>query len=165
MQEIERRVADLTAEIEQAWNDAAYPGDAAISAGFDLEGDVEQHMLGKLWRDLPVPFAQRLAWGDGIDQLRPAAFAYYLPAFLILALTDSSAQDALCRLMLPPRAEDRARWSLDRFWEHVDYLTESQKRVVGKLLVYWKERDWLSDKDWSAVLEYWDRYLPETRQV
>lgn len=150
----------LAAEIDRAWADAAYPGDDAISAGWDNEGELAREMVGKHWRDLGLEFLQRFTWGDGVDQLRPAAFGYYVPAFLKLALTSDSTQAAMVRLLTPPLREHRATWSWDRFWDHVDRLDEDQKRVFAKLLVYWRARQWLSEAEWNNALEYWQPYLP-----
>ncbi|NVB84936.1 MAG: hypothetical protein HOV81_41600 [Kofleriaceae bacterium] len=147
----------LRAAIEAAWKDAPYPGDRHVSAGYDNEDLVRSELMGKHWRDVKPEFAKPFAYGDNLELLEPAALAFFLPAFLLLDV--DSGDMPLVNLLAPRPKEFRTRDNLEAFWARVDVLTEEQKRVVARLFAYWRTRDWISDREWDAIVEYWEPYL------
>jgi len=147
----------LRAAIEAAWKDAQYPGDRHVSAGYENEDLVRRELVGKHWHDVNPVFAKPFAYGDNLELLKPAALAFFLPAFLLL---DVDTGDMPLVNILAPRPKDsRTRDNLDAFWARVDALTEEQKRVVSRLFTYWRAKGWISNRQWDAVVEYWAPYL------
>jgi hypothetical protein len=147
----------LRAAIEAAWQDAQYPGDRHVSAGYDNEDLVRSELMGKHWRDVNPAFAKPFAYGDNLELLDPAALAFFLPAFLLI---DVDTGDMPLVNALAPRPRDsRNPDNLDKFWARVDALTEEQKSVIARLFTYWRAKEWIADSDRDAVVEYWAPYL------
>jgi hypothetical protein len=159
--QVDHEIQELTAAIAGAWRDMPYPGDRAISGDWDHEDEIAREMTGRPWQQLSSDFVQRFSYGDGLDRLAPPALAYYLPAFLTLALTDPSTQDSLARVLAPPGREHRDAWRLERFWSRVDRLSDAQKQVVARMFGYWREREWLTEKEWTDALEYWQPHMSQ----
>lgn len=147
----------LRAAIEAAWKDARYPGDGQVSAGYDNVDIIERELIGKHWREVNPQFAKPFAYGDNLALLRPAALAFYLPAFLLLDVDTGSLP--VVNVLAPTPKQWRDADNMDAFWARIDTLTEEQKSVIARIFTYWRAKEWISDREWEAVLEYWEPYF------
>jgi hypothetical protein len=103
----------LIARISVAFQDVECPEDDAISTPtYDDEGTTAQ-FANTRWQDHAEPDTSALLW------FTPAAFRYFLPAYLIASLKDPSSVTAEYTIdhLCPPKNNPRrpsylARWSL-----------------------------------------------------
>jgi hypothetical protein len=116
----------LIDRIEKAWKDVPYPGDDQIFTpkSYDDE-DVTRYFSGTSWKGHTVQDLR--AHSSAISSFfTPAAYHYWLPAFLIAAVEDpdelSQGYDSIIWSLLPNEAaEFEARMAL---------LTDAQKRTI-----------------------------------
>ena len=115
-EDIARQVAR---QIEDAFADTPYPGDANI--GWD---GIDETLRGKHWRDIPLDIIIRDR--SEISFLTSAGFRYYLPAFMLAVLRHYQEVDQLSEYVvvslspepqgeLPhPNERDLSRWLTER---------------------------------------------------
>jgi hypothetical protein len=96
--------------------------------------------------------------------MTPKAFAYYLPAFMIMSIDDSrlNLSDVIVWKLL---AAEKGLVGLDGVEEIASYLNDDQKRVVAEFLQYMavahreaSEPPDLRDAE-HALRVYWHKYL------
>src|SRR5690242_19322323 len=93
----------LTSEIQDAFRDTEPPGADAISVPtYDDEG-TQNHFSGTRWQDHSVRTLENYTFS--LECFTPQAFAYYLPAFMLVALegTAPGVTDSLVRKLCPPK--------------------------------------------------------------
>ena len=131
----------LAAEVTAAFGDTRYPVGDTISKNPENDEGTSDYFRDKVWSDMAAP---DLSWHDfALVAFTPAAFAYFLPAFLVAGLEfpDDSPLDSLISALRPPKGNPR-RLSYWRWWS---LLSPQQRRVVIKCLWYW-------DPYWSGGL-------------
>jgi hypothetical protein len=80
--------------------------------------------------------------------LAPGAFAYFLPALIIVSLTDAGVRDSLLQRLLPPKA-DASRPSFVAWWR---LLSQPQRHAVVSFLEHCAVADsTVSDSSLAAV--------------
>jgi len=118
--------AAVIRQIEDAWADAPYPGDENIFTpdSYDDE-DIGNYFHGTTWRGHD-PVALR-AHGSAFTFFTPAAFHYWLPAFMLAAIENPDAADVILDQI--PRSVSNQyaskRWPL---------FTEPQRNAVAAYL-------------------------------
>jgi hypothetical protein len=133
----------LVASIRHAFSSSCYPGDdqlvgrVGVSECRDLgaESRASAVFRGKHWRDL---LPQQLGEYQVCFWLSARGLAYYLPAYLIAALTDEEwgeglARDITFRLTPPLERDQEGR---KEFEEIVTCLSLEQKHVVRQFFEY-----------------------------
>lgn len=118
--------------------------------------DPEEH-----WAD--IPRASLLECDASMSHLSPQGWAYYLPAFMLLALKDADIPiwenwvtgDVLFRLTLDTKPDGLKDYYLQRF----EMLDVSQKQAVAGFLEYFSGREDHYSRDADIALrKYWCQY-------
>jgi len=128
-------------QIEEAFAQRAYPGDAHLVKGVgDEEEEILRDMAGKHWRDLSAKFLR--LHQDALFFLSPEGFRFFLPGYLIASIVDPAEADVipgcLFVVLFPPR-EDQADNAglLQKGWEdRVNGLTEEERQAIRSWLEY-----------------------------
>lgn len=156
----------IARQIKDAFATVAYPGDDDIAydqSGFHLEcSQVARHFRGKHWRDLTTDFLRKHA--DAIFFFSPAAYAYFLPAFLRSSIEDFESADVVPSNVVVSLSRSLSGWKPEQFAQRIKNLTVPQRKAVAAFLRYLEtERaDYFVLGDPKTVLEeFWSRYLTE----
>jgi hypothetical protein len=148
--------------IIQAFRNAPYPGDDHLirnpgAAQMDDYAQIIKHCTGKSWmecdheaiinNDVNLPF------------FSPEALAYYLPAFMLVALDDpgGSATEEIEFALTPPRATDRERTT--HFQRMAAHFSAEQRAVIRDFLerAAREEEKYVDESDARKALQaYWD---------
>lgn len=176
------RVLQAASDIRRAFADVPKPPPDAIGARTpaflkyeDEEGRVvERFFAGRDWRDMTYwVIREGLTTPEdaALTFMAPAAFRYFLPAYMLIALeeydiSDVTAETAILRL-IPDRlnftgnADDPGSW----FGRNVGGFTDEQRRAIAGFLLAMQEaygQDFSQDSSPMAALErYWARFLPD----
>lgn len=140
---------DLTVEmvreaIEQAFTDVQHPGDDNIvtrSECMDLErDDIERAFTGKHWRDVlayPVEFLRYHS--SALSFFTPAAYQFYLPAYLIATAEKYAQVDIVSDAIVSSlKTDGRSPESNALCQENVKKLTITQRSAIKLFLEYLK---------------------------
>ena len=167
MNQITNALPELRDKVRRAFGSAVYPGDENLVTGSDPECfEIAAALRGREWSSVSPTLVRECA--EALPLLTPAAFCYYLPAYL-LACIDAREQidvawDSVIFNLTPSPAREswqrRFRIRTDGFTalqaeaitavlelmeerEHADWETAGMKRAessVAPALLYWKER-------------------------
>jgi hypothetical protein len=141
--------AAVAQEIETAFAKVKHPGvkDMVLSSGFPDPEEIRRDFGTQHWRDLPFRLIsyhrEAFAW------LTPAAYVFYLPAYLRAALRTESTAGDICLytiFALAPRDWKDPR-AVARFEERYQRLTDPQRNAVRSFLRF--------------IGEHWAGYLGE----
>jgi hypothetical protein len=130
----------VVAQIERAFADVVYPGDDHLvydASGYHLEAaEIATAFRGRHWRDVPLATLKRES--SGLFFMTPAAYRFYLPAYLIAAIraydeTDTLPGSVVFSLTAAP-AEDPGR--AESFRARVADLTPSQRDAIRSFLEF-----------------------------
>lgn len=160
----------IKAKIREAFEDAPYPGDESLVADqsdYDPESRVIANAFkGKDWRDVSLEMLRNHA--DALPLFTPAAFRYYLPAYMIGCVDSyydlNVAPGAVLFNLTPPK--QRNEWEWDFFWVRAQQFNEHEKGVIKSFLALmdlYERADWASQgmeppKDRvGPALEFWHR--------
>jgi len=133
--------------IKAAFAATAYPGDAAFSASLiNEEPDQFRYLRRRSWQDLQLERMPGLS--DVLMWLSPEALRYYLPAFLIAAVTLPGIPGTgdVIGFLAPPGRSEPLRSS---FFHFVKGLTADQRSVVADCLRHLRI-------DGRGVFAYWN---------
>jgi hypothetical protein len=128
---------EVIRDIGAAFADVAYPGDDQLvydNSGRHLEcTQVREVFRGRSWRDLDLETLRRNA--SALFFFTPAAYRYYLPAFLIAAVRDFERADVIpdtivCTLKKPKDSGEDAML----FQQRIEGLSEPQRNAVRSFL-------------------------------
>lgn len=144
----------LVEQIQRAWADVQYPGDGNIFTpdSYDDEG-ITEYFSGTTWK------------GHSVENLRahetalstffmPAAYHYWLPAYLLAAVEDpdelSQGVDSLVRSFVPRDASSLFKQEQQ---ERLRLLSNEQKMAVIGVLEYlaWK---YGAEEDMARALKH-----------
>jgi hypothetical protein len=162
----EQRRQQLTQEIEAAFALAVYPGDDHLvdlyhSGSFCEEcAAVAQLFRGQDWHGLTKDTLVQNR--DSLLLFRPAAYRFYLPAYLTAALQHwndfDTFNNSIVASLTPPNPQD----GLDEFFgNRVTEFTPEQKAAICEFLkLYTGTRPTTLGYDKSAwkALRFWERY-------
>jgi len=119
----------LRERIEQAFDDAEYPGDDDLVVTDDdwEAAEIKAWLKGKHWRDLSLDALY--AHNGAVWVLTPSAYRYYLPSYLLASLEDSpdTVYDSLLAALAPP---PYGLGSPDQFAERVEALNALQRDAI-----------------------------------
>lgn len=131
---------ELASIIEEAFADIQYPGDENLVLAHDPNDqeylDAHEFFYKKHWREL-AHGGQKLpiGWG-GLPFLTPQAWRFYLPAYMLVALTETSifheVKDMTLANLNPPLAASLQSY----FQERVVGLSPTQIQAVANFIVY-----------------------------
>lgn len=155
------RAEDATAKIRETFQDATYPGDDNIvtDGGHDPEcREIEDGFKGKAWASISPRTV--LQYKDALPLLTPAAFRYYLPAYLIACLEAPEeidvAWDNVIFNLTPPKQQERLQ---REFRARTEEFTVHQVEALVAFLEFVNEREQAeSGQPGMAALE--DRVRP-----
>ena len=96
-------------------------------------------------------------WGQ-LPLFSPAAFHYFLPAYILRCLDNFDPDNLVCEFTLyslcpTSTTEDDKKWNLERF----QLFTEEQKKAIGSFLKLAKTSDKFSDfhDELQTGMPYW----------
>jgi hypothetical protein len=153
--------------IAMAFKDVAYPGDQNITDGHSVEAhQVASLLRGKRWSDIDIELLQQYDEVADLSSLpfflSPAAFHYYLPAFLTVTLSNPREFGMLADTLvstLGPVTNAATRDIIRRATARTASLTDDQTHCVIEYLRYLRSLH-ASDKGLndgiSAALERWE---------
>lgn len=124
---VSNKMSAVCAAIRSPFADTIYPGHDNIGCS-NWEGyELGLHLKGKRWQDLTVKDVDFMS--HAVTMMTPEAYRYYLPAYLILGLTEIlSANRYVDESLLPPENEET--WLSADFKKRVEPLTADQKRAI-----------------------------------
>jgi hypothetical protein len=142
-----------------------YPGDANISAGNSIESSyVADYFRGKEWGGLSVQDFSEHYPGDPaacLSFMTPAAFRYYFPGFMKIALLEYDVADAIFDVVinkLSIAADDPSST-----WRPVfEGYEPTHLHAIAKFLTVMSEkfcRHYPVDAAALALSSYWSKYL------
>jgi hypothetical protein len=153
---------ELVLLIENSFRNTPYPGDdnmvsPVVVGGVELRDpereEVAVILRGKTWRRLSKKNLARLR--QELPSLSPAAFRYYLPAFMLAAVRDQEWDSfpLVYSLTLPSPAEGKQvrEWMLARF----SALTHEEHGAVSAFLKYLMDDLKMRDDAAIALASYW----------
>jgi len=140
---------EVIQKIEEAWRDVPYPGDDKICPPklYDDEG-IPDYFAGTTWRDhTPVNLRYNSA---AFTFFTPEAFHYWLPAFMIAAITDPKEADVILEYISWSVSDSYAaeRWPL---------FSQTQREAVAAYLRFQIENFADSSKDERKALGILER--------
>jgi hypothetical protein len=152
------RAAAVTKEIESAFAKVKHPGvkDMVLSPGFPDPEEIRRDFGNLHWRDLP--FRTIFYHREAFAWLTPAAYAFYLPAFMRASLSTEPGAGDICTytiIALAPRDWNDPR-AVAKFEERYQRLTEPQRNAVRSFLRVIGER-------WEGFTD--DRAFDKRRSV
>jgi hypothetical protein len=125
----EKSVQSVCARIEAAFRDAQYHGDAIGCdnwEGFELSLRLKR----KLWKNLSLDDVNFMS--HAVMLMKPEAYRYYLPAYLIFALTEEvEAARYVNHSLILPKEKER----ITKFLELVEAFTFEQKNAIALYLL------------------------------
>ena len=122
----------LAIEVNKAFADVRYPlHDPIYQAPENDEGTAE-YFRGRNWRDVDRSDLMRRRFA--LVAFTPAAFAYFLPTYLLACLeSDHAPLDSLLPALTPPKNNPKR----PSYWAWWSLLSSNQRRVVIQCLRYW----------------------------
>jgi hypothetical protein len=156
--------SSLREDIRNAFAAAPYPGDDRIAydqSGRHLEcNQVAQSFRGKDWRSLAPQFLRNNA--DALFFFSPAAFVFFLPAFLQMSLEDFDHGDIIPTNILISLEPSASTEIDDEFERQIANLTPSQRKTIAAYLQYLatERSDFFPSNTPQKILDmYWSKYL------
>ena len=155
---------DLQRWVEQAFADAVYPGDDSIATNPDhCEecSETDAFFRGKHWRTL-VASGQRLQFGwGGLSFLSPKAWRFYMPAYLLVGLSESeyavdSSWSALFALS-PPQSADLEEY----FRERASSFSLAQQECIAAYASAFSAME-PDDETYKTAARYWQEKVAAT---
>lgn len=156
----------ILTSITQAFSDISYPGDqrlASIPPPYCVPSEdayVVSYFKGKRWTEVSFTDLRKNYAGPPdacLSFMSPHAFRYYLPAFMVIAITDHDIADMVAHsalnALLPPEDEGQKSW-----WQkRVSGFTPTQREAITLFLEYLDVR---SSEDYPVygpkqALKYW----------
>ncbi len=157
---------ELIALIEQAFANTVYPGDdKLINANHCGEcAEIAEVFQGKRWASLTdVKFLRHYV--AALSLLYPEAFRYYLPAYMIAALTDPATADVILDSveydLMPRPTEDAV--AQDWFFSRARGFSPAQKRAIKAYLEFPVPNDSLEydpkrKQELQRTLDFWNTF-------
>lgn len=163
----DEQIDEFVQRMRKGFEDTLYPGDDNIGAtGLEV---IEEDLVGIRWQD--VTFQHLWDLRGGMVFLKPSAFRYYLPAFLLGVLQfanelDSFPETFIPFLIPPPASVSFDKYNIEeRLFLALDALNVEQKKLIGLCLKMIAEV--YPDSDWSLLatpkaldqaIAYWSQY-------
>jgi len=162
------KINEFVQRMRKGFEDTPYPGDDNIgTTGIEA---IEEDLVGIRWQD--VTFQHLWDLRGGMYFLKPDAFRYYLPAFLLGILQFANRLDAFPETFIPFLIPPSPSISFDKYnieerlFLALDTLSAEQKELVGLCLkmiaeVY-PESDWSlleTPKALDQAIAYWSLYI------
>lgn len=148
---MDKSIAELNRIVRQAFSGTTYPGDDGLVSHDCWEcREVSELFRGTQWEKwIGLQFDQLM-----IPLLSPSAFKYYLPAFLINALTNPSTSgiDTVVGLLQPanpPSDRKLQHYKADR----LAALSEKERAAVRAVLNHVKTQDTFRASDIDRALD------------
>lgn len=134
--EIQAHVDAVTREIHSAFGKTKHPGaQHLVRSPASCDGEEIRNDFGKQhWRDLP--YKTILYHREAFGWLLPAAYVFYLPAYMLAAMRSDPGVDDIriyTIYALAPRRWDEPS-EVARFEERYQLLTEPQRSAVRSFL-------------------------------
>jgi hypothetical protein len=125
-------------KVREAFDATPYPGNERLvvdQSGNDPEGTaIASAFRGKEWEDVSVEMLRSHA--DALPLFTPAAFRYYLPAYMIGAIDHfydlGVALDGVLFNLRPP--EERSGWEWDFFCARSQQFEETEREAIRSFL-------------------------------
>ena len=130
--------------IESAFADVQYPGDDNIATHQDCPEceDVRQHFRGSTWHGHTVAELQQ--YQSVLPLFTPAAFRYFLPAYMLVSLGAWLEADmipfSILQMCLLPRPDADAELR-QHHHERFSVFTQPQREVIAAYLQEWARSD------------------------
>jgi hypothetical protein len=154
----------LVRQIDEAFAEARYPGDGNIAydqSGRHIEcNQVAASFRGKNWRDLSLDFVRKNA--DALFFFSPAAYAYFLPAFLENSLRDFDNAGVTPGNIVVSLSASLSSSTPEQFTRRIGHLTVPQRKAITAFLMYLAtdKADYFPLGDPKiAIDEFWSRYV------
>jgi uncharacterized protein DUF6714 len=156
---IEPEEVPLLEAIRAAFHDVPYPGDgplmADVSCPCDEGKEIAEAFAGLHWEKVPLELLVRK--NSCLSFFTPEAFAFYLPAHMLFAITRLSEIDialhSTLHALIPPTKSEMVSWWRSR----ISRITRVQGRVIHRFL-QWAEILGL-DPRIDRALTFWDEFV------
>lgn len=149
--------------VEQAFADVPYPGDENIAYPNDMD-HLQFILKGKHWKEVAPGKRVGSHWERnkfvvmeeiylGLYMLRPEAFAFYLPVWLIAAMDYyeyGELGDTTIRALSPTFWRDH-----DRFTQHISQICPEQSCAIHAVLAFLDKYDIYSSEHIKDALAFW----------
>lgn len=151
------REEQLRRQIEDAFADVPQPDEGRIAYASDAweAPELIRDFRGQHWKDIPVKRIRQHA--AHLSLLSPEALPYYLPAYLLAALTDLDVRDfLLSQLSIPDESQPDLR---KHFQQQFASLSSAQRNAIQMFLRWGRDEAAgpATRQHWARALEtYWD---------
>jgi hypothetical protein len=149
MTSLSERARVTKRQIQNAFAEILYPGDEnLVASDDDPEGsEIAAAFAGRDWKEITTE--QLRAHGYALPLFTPAAFRYYLPAYMI-GCTDAyydvgAALDGVIFNLTPP--PQRSGWEWDHFWTRAQQFDNNQRDAIRSFLELMQQYD---RADWAS---------------
>ncbi|RKH13039.1 hypothetical protein D7V97_06660 [Corallococcus sp. CA053C] len=146
------REEQLRRHIENAFADVPRPADdrIAYAPGAWETPELIRDFRGRHWKDIPVERIRQHA--AHLSLLSPEALPYYLPAYLLAALTDLDVRDfLLSQLSIPDESHPDVR---KYFQQRFGLLSSAQRNAIQMFLRWGRD-----EASGPAARQHWARAL------
>ena len=150
------REEQLRLQIENAFADVPRPAEdrIAYAPGAWETPELIRDFRGQHWKGIPVERIRQHA--AHLSLLSPEALPYYLPAYLLAALTDLDVRDfLLSQLSIPDESHPDLR---STFQHRFDALSSAQRNAIRMFLCWSRDEASgpITRQHWAQALEtYW----------
>jgi hypothetical protein len=158
----------VNTKILEAFGATHYPGDKNLvtdQSGYDPEcREVLRAFKGKDWKNVSVEMVRK--YKDALPLFTPAAFQYYLPAYMIACLDSyydvDTALDSVLFNLTPQ--ESRRGWQWDFFRVRAQQFSERERDAIRsflELMDQYERADWASEgkeppgNGVKAAIDFW----------
>ncbi len=163
MDEYNRRAAQIAARLEAAFASVPYPGDDNISASpqWHVNAEMDHFFKGRNWPGLsPEELSEQRF---SLYHFTPAAFRFFLPAYMRAALLHSEVVDTVWEFVFgclaPPEDSDSS--AMQWFMARVEGLTPDQRSAAKAYICFYTEiENSYPDPRRQRALAFWSKFAP-----
>jgi hypothetical protein len=159
MPDIESEI--LVSKIEEAFESGAYPGDDNIvEKTVNVPEEIQAAFEGKSWKEISIATTYRFRLD--LPSFTPAAFRYYLPAFLIASLRSDPETDDIWY----GEVEEYTFYNLiplvetspfrERFVDRMQGFNQKQKEAIKEFIrIFTRQNPYDREHYGRRIEEFW----------
>ncbi|NOZ85134.1 MAG: hypothetical protein GXP49_02495 [Deltaproteobacteria bacterium] len=115
---------------------------------------------GKTWHEITLKLLQDEYNCDGsacLAFMSPEAFRYYLPAYMIIGVTEYEEADLIGDAAIYALSPPQDNGLIESWSQKISVFSEKQKEIIAKFLQFMHENYEINDESLINALCYWNR--------